>query len=89
MLIQFLQIIQDMSNCSDTTEDDEKNRKNAHILKAYVFRHEIWVIVKFAFSMFNNARHSTRFLEDTILLNHILINMLEEFSKGKILTVKT
>jgi hypothetical protein len=78
-----------MSNCSDTTEDDEKNRKNAHILKAYVFRHEIWVIVKFAFSLFNHARHSTRFLEDTILLNHILINMLEEFSKGKILTVKT
>jgi len=28
-------------------------------------------------------------LEDTILLNHILINMLEEFSKGKILIVKT
>jgi len=39
--------------------------------------------------MFNHATHSTRFLEDTVLLNHILINMLEEFSKGKILTVKT
>jgi hypothetical protein len=78
-----------MSNCTDSNEEEEKNRKNANILKAYVFRHEIWVIVKFAFGMFNQARHSNKLLEDVILLNHVLINMLEEFSKGKILTVKT
>ena len=39
--------------------------------------------------MYNPQRHSFEFLQDTIYLNHLLIQMLEEFSKGKVLTVKT
>lgn len=57
MLIQFLQIVNEMGMCSDNTDEDEKNRKNAHILKAYVFRHEIWKLVQYAFTLFNPARH--------------------------------
>jgi hypothetical protein len=39
-----------MASCSDkTSEEDEKNRKNAHILKSYIFRHELWKVVVFAF----------------------------------------
>jgi hypothetical protein len=73
MLIQFLLIIQDMSNCGEKTEEDEKNRKNSQILKAYVFRHELWKVVFFAFNLFNPARHALEVLQDTIYLNHLLI----------------
>ncbi len=55
MLIQFLLIVKDMASCSDKTEEDEKNRKNAHILKTYIFRHELWKVVAFAFEIFNPA----------------------------------
>jgi len=78
-----------MGSCTDKTEDDEKNRKNSHILKSYVFRHEIWKLVVFAFKLFNPQRHALEFLQDTILLNHLLMEQLEEFSKGKVLKVKT
>lgn len=73
MMIQFLQITQDMGNCSDKTEDDEKNKKNSHILKSYVFRHEIWKLVVFAFKLFHPERHALEFLQDTIFLNHLLM----------------
>jgi hypothetical protein len=38
-----------MASCAQKDEEDEKNRKNAHILKTYIFRHEIWKVVQFAF----------------------------------------
>ena len=62
-----------MGNCTDKTEEDEKNRKNSQILKSYVFRHEIWKLVVFAFKLFNPERHALEFLQDTVLLNHMLI----------------
>ncbi len=43
----------------------------------------------FAFKLFKPDRHALEFLQDTILLNHLLIMQLEEFSKGKVLKVKT
>ena len=39
--------------------------------------------------MFNGARHAVEMLKDAIYVNHLLIQMLEEFSKGRVLTVKT
>ena len=62
MMIQFLQIIDSMGKCTDNTEEDEKNRKNSFILKSYVFRHEIWKLVVFAFKLFNPDRHALEFL---------------------------
>lgn len=78
-----------MGNCSEKTEEDEKNRKNSQILKAYVFRHELWKVVFFAFNLFNPAKHALEVLQDTIYLNHLLIQQLEDFSKGRILKVRT
>lgn len=51
-----------MGKCTDNTEEDEKNRKNSHILKSYVFRHEIWKLVVFAFKLFKPERHALEFL---------------------------
>jgi len=52
-------------------------------------QHEIWKLVVFAFKLFNPQRHALEFLQDTILLNHLLMEQLEAFSKGKVLKVKT
>ena len=89
MLSQYLLIINDMASCSEETEEDIRNRKNAGILKAYIFKHEILKVLKCAIEHFKPQRHSPEFLEDTIRLNHQVLHMLEEFSKGKILKVKT
>ena len=62
-----------MGSCTDKNEDDEKNRKNSQILKAYVFRHELWKVVFFAFNLFNPQKHALEVLQDTIYLNHLLI----------------
>lgn len=46
MLIQFLLIIQDMASCTDkASEECVKNIKNAHILKQFAFKHELWKII--------------------------------------------
>ena len=90
MMTQFLLIVEDMAQCTDkSSEESARNRKNAHVLKSYAFRHEVWKIIKFAFQMYNPARHAVEMLKDAIYVNHLLIQMLEEFSKGRVLTVKT
>ena len=90
MLIQFLLTVQDMAACVDAqSEECARNRRNAHVLKSYLFRHEVWRLVLCGFQMFNPSKHALDFLKDVVSLNHIMIQMLEDFSKGKILTVKT
>lgn len=61
-----------MAVTKGTTPEDEKNRKNAHILKVYCFRHELWKVVQFGFNMFNMQKHSIQLLEDLIYLNHLM-----------------
>ena len=89
LLFQYLLIVQDMANCSGDSEDDERNRKNAHILKQYIFKHEILKVLLFALENYQPARHSLDFLEDTIKVTDKFLQMLEEYSRGRIIRVKT
>lgn len=82
LLIQFLYIIRDMASSSD-----EKNQKNAKILQANVFYHDLTIISQFAFKMFDHKKHNVQFLHDIIEFNHIMLEMLDEYSKGKVLTI--
>lgn len=83
-LTQFLYIIRDMAS-----SDDERNRKNALILQQNIFYHDLCRIAKTAFILYQEGSHSKQFLHDSIEFNYLMIDMLEEYSKGKILTIQT
>ena len=58
----ILHIVQLMASCSGADEASEKNRKNANILRAYIFRNDIVRLCLFAFQTFNPTKHSHEFL---------------------------
>lgn len=68
---------------------DEKNQKNARILQTNVFSRDLISLVRHSLRMFDPKKHSWQFLYDTIEFNHIMLNMLNEYSKGKVMTVET
>ena len=49
LFYQILHIVQLMASCSGSDENSEKNRKNADILRKFIFRNEIMRICLFAF----------------------------------------
>lgn len=83
-LTQLLYIIRDMASSAD-----EKNKKNAKILQTNVFYKDLCVISRMAFKMYNPAQHNKQFLYDVIEFNHLMLEMLDEYSKGKILMIQT
>lgn len=78
-----------MASCSDSDEASEKNRKNANILRGFIFRNDIVRICLFAFQMFVPQKHSQSFIQDVISFTHTYLEHLEEFSKGRMLMIKT
>ena len=84
MLIQFLYIIRDMASSSD-----ERNQKNARILQANIFYNDLCIISQYSFKLFDYKKHHISFLQDIIEFNHIMLEMLDEYSKGKVLTINT
>lgn len=47
------------------------------------------IISQFAFKMFDHKKHNIQFLHDIIEFSHIMLEMLDEYSKGKVLTIQT
>jgi hypothetical protein len=68
---------------------DEKNKKNAMILQQNVFYHDLCRICKSAFLFYKEGIHHKQFLYDAIEFTNLFLEMLEEYSKGKVLTIKT
>lgn len=71
------------------SSNDERNHKNAKILQANVFYNDLTIISQFAFKLFDPKKHTNQFLHDTIEFNHLMLEMLDEYSKGKVLTIQT
>ena len=84
LLIQFLYIIRDMAS-----SDTELNQKNAKILQANIFHHDMCIISQYALKLYDPKKHNASFLHDTIEFTHIMLEMLDEYSKGKVLTIQT
>ena len=82
LLTQFLYIIRDMAST-----EDERNKKNSKILTQNIFYHDMCVVSQFAFKQFDYKKHNVDFLADIIEFNHLMLEMLEEYSKGKVLTI--
>ena len=67
--------------------EDERNKKNSKILTQNIFYHDMCVVSQFAFKQFDYKKHNVDFLADIIEFNHLMLEMLEEYSKGKVLTI--
>ena len=78
-----------MASCSSKDEQSEKNRKNANILKNYMFRHDIIKVIHFGFQFYTPGKHNEMFIKDLISFTHVFLEHLEKYSKGKVLMVKT
>ena len=52
-----------------------------------MFYNDLTIISQFAFKLFDAKKHTTQFLHDTIEFNHLMLEMLDEYSKGKVLTI--
>ena len=83
-LTQLLYIIRDMAS-----SDDEKNKRNARILQTNVFHKDLISVACYAFKMFDPRNHSQQFLYDAVEFTHIMLSMLDEFSRGRVLTIYT
>ena len=71
------------------SSDDEKNRKNAKILQTNVFYKDLCLVSRMAFKLYNPKIHNIQFLYDVLEFNHLMLEMLDEYSKGKILMIQT
>ena len=89
LFTHILQIVQCMASCSGKDEQSEKNRKNANILRSHIFRHDHIKIIHFGFQMYTPGKHNEQFLQDLIVFTHILLEHMEQYSKGKTLKIKT
>ena len=49
LFYQILHIVQLMASCSGSEEAQEKNRKNANILRSFIFRNDIVRVCLFAY----------------------------------------
>ena len=78
-----------MASCSDVDEASQKNKENAQKLRSVIFRNELMFICYSAFKAFNAQKHSPEFLHDVIAFTHTYLEHLEEYSKGKRLTIRT
>lgn len=54
-----------------------------------MFSRDIMSVVRHALKMFDPKKHSIQFLYDTIELNQVMLSMLDEYSKGRVLKVET
>lgn len=82
--IQYFYIIKDLMNSSS-----DKAKKNAQILLQTVFYREISIICKRTFEYWRAGINDKEFLEDIVEFAHLTFKLLEDYSKGKLLTVRT
>jgi hypothetical protein len=82
LLIQFLYIIRDMASSSD-----EKNQRNAKILSSNVFYNDLCIVSQYSLINFDPKKHNSSYLHDSIEFTHLMLEMLDEYSKGKVLTI--
>lgn len=82
--LQFLYCVKEMSESAH-----EEIKKNGQILLQNVFYHEISSVCRKAFSYWKDGVSPIAFLTDIVQFTHVAFKLLEDFSRGKALTVQT
>lgn len=83
-LLELMYIIKDME-----AMESEKMNKNAQVLKQKLFTLQICELAKFGIETYDSNSHSKYFIQTMFRFTHTLLGMLEVYSKGKILYIKT
>ena len=73
-----------MASCADA-----KSQKNAEILMQKVFYQDLCRLSKAGFLFFRAEAHKRRHLEAVVEFTHFMTKMLEEYSRGRVLTIRT
>jgi hypothetical protein len=83
------------TNIEETVEGEapveNKNKKNASILKSFLFQNagtNVFSMCHFAFKMYRAQAHAQSFLVDTLTLMHHFLAMVDEHSRGKVITIR-
>ena len=71
------------------SSDSEQNKQNAKILSQNVFYHDLCCISQYALTLFDERKHSNQYLMDVVEYTHLMLEMLDEYSRGKVLTIQT
>ena len=82
--LQFLYCVKEM-----TESNHEEIKKNGQILLQNIFYHEMSAVCRKAFSYWKDGVSPVSFLTDIVQFVHVTFKLLEEYSRGKVLTVQT
>jgi len=82
--LQFLYCVKEMNESAR-----EEIKKNGQILLQNVFYHEISAVCRKAFSYWKDGVSQISFLTDIVQFTHVAFKLLEDYSRGKALTVQT
>jgi len=69
------------------SSSDEKNQRNAKILSSNVFYNDLCIVSQYSLINFDPKKHNSSYLHDSIEFTHLMLEMLDEYSKGKVLTI--
>lgn len=81
---EFLYCVREMQR-----SDSEQNQKNAQILCQHVFHHDMIKICQTSFLFYKEGLQHVSYLVDCIEFTHLVLEMLELYSKGKVIRIKT
>lgn len=82
--LQLLKTVKEMSLAPTLTI-----RRASQILTQNIFYHDITKILRIGFNYMNPVIHDRKFVQDFIELVGFFFDMLEEYSKGKVMTIQT
>ena len=76
----YLNVVDDISNSMNLSD-----RKNANVIMANIFRHDIARIIRFGFQIVSHDG----IISNLIILTHRFFKLLSVYSEGKVLTIQT
>ena len=84
VLLELLYIVQELSLSVDSTL-----RKNAQILMQNIFQHDLTRIIRIGLIYSSPGLLKDQLLETLVELQMVFFDMLDSFSKGKVLSIQT
>jgi hypothetical protein len=83
-LLELLYIVKEMEQ-----SDSEKLRNNAQILKQKIFTLQVCELAKFGLDTYEGSTQTKYFINTVLRFTHVLLSMLETYSKGRNLFIQT
>ena len=83
-ILELLYVVREME-----LSESEKTRNNAQILKQKIFTLQVCELAKFGLENYDSASQTKYFVHTILRFTHVLLSMLESYSKGRTLYIQT